>query len=421
MARLSDRAFKVIELEIDDLHNRGVIDKLDSIILVSRLCTLRAEAGKHLTRTQVWDNLCDVVPDIDPKVLTSAAASNKGLSDVRISVGVGATAVLVASTFGMKATTASVDISALSSTLPVADVSQDAAQGNQKDGNRAEGRVESRTGSRAANPIMKRLSLKARFTRTGEKASESAAFIQAKDLGWQAALKGKNPPHSAQHWRETAALWQQAIVYLHQVPKRAANYEVVEAKIAFYEKNLEEIEGRWAVAIARENSPQVMNPAPSTQVNVPQFSSTVADDLAIARRHGWQASLASQNAPHPARKWADISRHWRTALQHIDQVPAESAQYAEAQQVKAIYQKNLAAVRQRYLQEQAASQSVASLQAALGEIKRSGLSHQAQAQQQQAILNRLSAIPVGTDAHSQAQRAIAQISASSDEKIAASY
>ncbi|MGB3765544.1 MAG: hypothetical protein WA947_03220, partial [Phormidesmis sp.] len=342
MARLSDRAFKVIELEIDDLHNRGVIDKLDSIILVARLCTLRAEAGKHLTRTQVWDNLCDVIPDIDPKVLTSAAASNKGLSDVRISVGVGATAVLVASTFGMKATTASVDVSALTPTLAVADVSQDEAQGKRKDASRAE--------SRAENPIMKRLPLKARFTRTGEKASESPAFIQAKDLGWQAALKGKNPPHSAQHWRETAALWQQAIVYLHQVPERSANYEVVEAKIAFYEKNLEEIEGRRAMAIARENSPQVLNPTPSAQMNVPQFSSTDADHLAIARRHGWLASLASQNAPYPARKWADISRHWKTALHHLDQVPAESAQYAEAQQVKAIYQKNLAAVRQRYLQ-----------------------------------------------------------------------
>lgn len=45
MARLSDRAFKVIELEINNLHNQGVIDKLDSIILVARLQTLQAESA----------------------------------------------------------------------------------------------------------------------------------------------------------------------------------------------------------------------------------------------------------------------------------------------------------------------------------------------------------------------------------------
>ena len=412
MARLCDRAFKVIELEIESLHNQGIIDKLDRVILFARLRTLQAESGRHLTRIQIWDNLCDVIPDIDPKVLTSVAANGHNLSDVRISTGIGATAVLVASTFGIGSTTASINIS-----TPVSQINQSAV----KSGAKAENSVD----SRVKNPIVKPLSLKARFTRTSAKASvESNAFIQAKRLGWQAALKGQNPPHSAQHWRETAALWRQAIVYLNQVPTRYADYAAVEDKIAFYQRNLAEVEGRRVAAIARENPVQVLQPVPFEQANAPQFSAAEGDHLAIARRYGWQAALASQNAPLPAQKWADISRRWKTALHHLEQIPAASAQYAEAQQVKATYQQNLAAVRQHYRQEQVASQSVASLQAALGEVEQSGLSHQAKARQNQAIFTKLRAIPVGTDAYFQAQGVIAQIDEngiSGDEKIVASY
>ncbi|PZO19061.1 MAG: hypothetical protein DCF25_08970 [Leptolyngbya foveolarum] len=408
MARLSDRAFKVIELEIESLHNQGVIDKLDSIILFSRLQTLQAESGKHLTRIQIWDNLCDVIPDIDPKVLTSVAANGKNLSDIRISAGVGVTAVLVASTFGMASTTASTNVPI----LPVSQVSQGKAEA----GNQVE--------SRAENPLVKPLSLKARFTKTRVKASESNAFIQAKRLGWQAALKGQNPPHSSQHWRETAALWRQAIVYLNQVPESYVDYAAVEDKIAFYQRNLAEVEGRRVAAIARENSAQALNPTPSSREKVPQFSVAKVDDLAIARRHGWQAALASQSAPYPAQKWVDISHLWKTALYHLEQIPPNSTQYAEAQRIKSTYQQNLEAVRQRYRQEQAASQSVASLQAALNEIEQSGLPYQARNRQNQAILTKLRAIPTGTDAYLQAQNAIIQVNKSEiggNKKLAASY
>lgn len=412
MARLSDRAFKVIELEIESLHNQGVIDKLDSIILFSRLQTLQAESGKHLTRIQIWDNLCDVIPDINPKVLTSVAANGKNLSDIRISAGVGATAVLVASTFGMGSTTASTN----APTLPVSQVSWGEVKSAANAGNQVE--------SRAENPLVKPLSLKARFTKTRVKASESNAFIQAKRLGWQAALMGRNPPHSSQHWRETAALWRQAIVYLDQVPKSYADYAAVEDKIAFYQRNLAEVEDRRVAATARENSAQALNPTPSSREKGPQFSVAEVDDLAIARRHGWQAALASQSAPYPAQKWVDISRLWKTALHHLEQIPTDSTQYAEAQRIKSTYQQNLEAVRQRYRQEQAASQSVASLQAALNEIEQSGLPYQARNRQNQAILTKLRAIPTGTDAYLQAQNAIIQVNKSEiggNKKLAASY
>ena len=408
MARISDRAFKVIELEIASLHNQGVIDKLDSIILSSRLTTLRAESGKHLTRAQIWDNLCDVIPDIEPKVLTGAAASGRSLSDVRISVGVGATAVLVASTLGMESTTASVNAPVLSDSQTAQAVADDQSQDQSKAGGLAE------------NPILKRLPLAARFTNAKAMSPEPAVLKQAKGLGWQASLKGKNPPHSSQHWRETATLWRQALVYLNQVPQSYADYAAVEEKIAFYQRNLAEIEGRQATAIARERAAQMQNPAPGGQTAAPKFSTATAetDYLAIARRHGWQASVDAQDAPHPARQWASVSRTWKKALHNLEQVPTDSAQYEEAQRVKATYQQNLAQVREHYRKEQAASQSVASLQAALGEIERSGFLPQVKQRKAEAIAVKLRQIPVETDAYLQAQEAIATVN---DGKIAASY
>ena len=406
MSRLSDRAVKVIELEIANLHNQGVIDKLDSMILTSRLRSLQGASGKHLTRDEVWESLCDVIPDIDPKVLTSAAASGKSLADVRISTGVGAAAVLAASTFGIGSTAASVSVPEFLGASNSAASDRQAQEGNESI-------------ALVKAPILPRLPAIARFTNAGASASEPPALTQAKQLGWQAALKGKNPPHSSQHWRETATMWRQALVYLNQVPQSYGDYAAVEEKIDFYERNLEEIEGRVAMAVIRERAARMQNPAPSGQAAAPGFATAQVDYLAIARRHGKQASLDAQNAPHPVRKWAEISRTWKKALRNLEQVSADSAQYEEARRVKAVYEQNLAEVQARYRQEQAASQSVASLLAVLGEVERSGRVHSVKQRQKQAIVVKLEQVPVGTDAYLRAQEAIAQINESAD--IAVSY
>ena len=409
MPRLSDRAFKVIELEIANLHNQGIIDKLDSLILTSRLRSLQTQSGKHLTRTEVWESLCDVVPDIERKVLISAAANGQNFSDVRISVGIGATAVLAASALSIDAMTAPVEFPLLGS-----QDSQNAAETLTKP--LSESRVQA--AGLSENPILKRLPLSARFTDAGATLSEPESLGQAKELGWQAALKGKNPPHSSQHWRETASLWRQALVYLNQVPAGYAEYESVEEKIAFYRRNLEEVEKRIVAASTRERLVQVQNPIPGGQALSPKFAAVEADHLAIARRYGWQASLAAQNAPYPTQKWADIARIWKQALHNLEQIPAGAPQYEEAQRVKTIYKQNLASVRYHYQKEQAASQAVSSLQAALSEVESSELMPQAIAAKSQAIVAQLEAIPAGTNAYIQAQEAIAQIRG---VEIAASY
>lgn len=396
MPRLSDRAFQIIELEIQDLHNQGAIDKLDKAILLSRLKTLQAESGKPLSRAQIWETLSDIIPGIDLKVLTSAAYPENGSQKVTLSLGLGAAAVLVASTAGMEATTASVGApDSLFESL----ASQDEAT------------KQSREMRYVAQPVANVETSQPRFSlfrrKVGAKPVEIDAFVEAKRLGWQAALKGENPPYSAQHWQETAGMWRQALVYLNQVPRSHKSYAAVPSKIEFYQRNLKEVERRIAGAIARE--------AAENQ-QVAQTAKPEEDYLAIARRYGHQAALAGKKAPHPASEWAEISRTWRTALLTLSRISPEHSQYAEAQQVIAEYQQNIEIVRQRYRQEQSASQSVASLRAALVEIQRSGRHRQTKQAQIQAIRARLQAIPAGTDASLQAQKVLTEMGQNSADE-----
>jgi len=258
-------------------------------------------------------------------------------------------------------------------------------------------------------------------------------FETAKAFGWQAALKGQNPPHNVEHWRETAALWQQAINLLSQVARYDKSYTIAQTKKAEYQGYLQQIKNRQTAA---QNLTASTTPAPQfsravsqaagaqekasalpplvevaqTSKIAPSQRQTGKDFIAIAKDYGWQAALASQNAPHPTEKWADISRLWQLALHNLDKIETQHPSYAEAQQIKTQYQQNLAAIRQRYQREQSAHQRVQSLQAALTELEgwqTNANASETKRSQMQAIVSRLSTIPASTVAYRQAQQLIA--------------
>ena len=436
MPRLSDRAFKIIQVEIDSLRNQGDIDKLDSAILFSRLRTLQAGSGEHLTKAQIWEELSDIIPGIDLRVLTSATYAERNSSGLSVSIGLGAAAMLIASTAGLEATplAGKAALSALTAGRKDAlGLSENADIQNDQSHNLG-----------VAKPLVTIESIKARFTqervRTANSVAETDAleidaFEVAKSFGWQAALKGQNPPHTAAHWQETAGLWRQAIAQLNQLPDSHPSYALVPPKLAFYRDNLREIEGRQASAAAREQAVRVTKPAPTRDESVPKFSEAAepaavseafgsesmvseVDYLAIARRQAQQAAIASQNAPHPAQDWASISRVWKTALFNLDQISPENPQYVDAQRMKAEYRKNLKTVRQNYRQEQSAGQSVASLETALAEVERSGLHRQVKQSRVRAIRQKLQSIPAETEASLQAQKVILEMGIDSNAVVA---
>ncbi|MGB3787464.1 MAG: hypothetical protein WA949_05600 [Phormidesmis sp.] len=253
---------------------------------------------------------------------------------------------------------------------------------------------------------------------------QESAFEKARAFGWQAALKGQSPPNTPQHWGEVALLWQQAIYFLDQVPASDPNYAAAREKQAVYEQNLQQIMVRQLAALTTALTTEAKQVAAVSTTQVPgrdvsrrevtQVAPPVVEEdwVAIAKKQGWQAAIASQNAPHPVEKWADISRLWQNALQTLEKIDTQSSQNAEAQVIKAQYQENLSAIRKRYQIEQITAQRLQSLQATLREIERSSpVATNNKRTQLVAIIGRLRTIPQGTTAYSPAQRLIATTTA----------
>lgn len=373
MPRLSDRAFHLLKNEIEYRHQVGLNNSIERIILLARLKTLRAREGKSMSQIELWQEVGDIAPDFDSVVLAKASAGNS-FPVLSTSVSVGAIAALSAVTLGIDAQQADVPATSFASTTLVQ--------------------------RHASPPTQHPLTepLQSSDLSALAWAPDTSAFETAKRLGWQAALKGQNPPHSEQHWREAAALWRQAIAQLDQISNSQADYAAAQQKKAFYRQNLQQVEMRQIAA---------QQPAPSA-ASGPQFSSQQEDWLAIAKRYGWQAALASQNAPHPAEQWAEIAAVWEIALSTLDRIGPAHPQYAEAQQVKARYQQNLGAIWHRHQLERTTAQQLQALQHGILRLDRTS-SNISRDSQLQSIVQQLETIPAGTQAYAIAQQLIRQI------------
>lgn len=337
MPRLSDRAFQIVKNEIDRCYTDSPADQIERIILLARLQTLRARKGKPLNRVQLWEELSDIAPNFDQDVLIEAASVDTDSPVVGASIGIGAVAMLVSTAVGMETVMANAPATAPNPQSRLAKAStrtdvqsydattQNALQNTPKvDSNLAARLTSTKTAQKAA--AQKAAAQKAAAVSVADaqanamsgagvssSVSDKTAFETARHFGWQAALKAQNPPHSEQHWGETADLWKQAIAQLELVSSQAdPDYTAAQAKKALYRQNLAQIESRQrAVQLANQKIEPAASPAaveeqpaqvsPSAPlVQSPQFTAQREDaPLKVAKRYGWQAAVAGQNAPHP--------------------------------------------------------------------------------------------------------------------------
>ncbi|MBD0267131.1 MAG: hypothetical protein ICV77_02440 [Cyanobacteria bacterium Co-bin8] len=80
----------------------------------------------------------------------------------------------------------------------------------------------------------------------------------AREFALTAAQEGQNPPHNADTWRRIAALWEQAIDRLEQVPVEDAGYTEAQRLLANYTKNLGIVESKVS---AEEDSARALESA----------------------------------------------------------------------------------------------------------------------------------------------------------------
>ena len=400
MPRLSDRAYQTLRAEVEhhyNSHSNGKFSQeqhLEQMILLARLDTLHHKSGRAMTQAQLWEEVCDILPNIDRQVLQQSSRIDPGSPAVGATIGIGAAGVGAAAVL-------------VSSSLGVGEVTQ------------------------FGLPLGLPSDLLNKTEVASAKTHYAETFETAKAFGWQAALRGQNPPHSATHWGETATLWQQAIALLDQIPKHDGYYPAAQQKKAFYQVQLNHIQVRQVTAQnvinARKPAPQfsknqsaknqsaenqtakaqAVKPQPiNTQSNQSTTAKTPQNDsLTLAKQYGWQAALAAQDAPHPVEKWVEISRQWQLAIQTLNKIDSQHPSFSEAQKTKAQYTENLAAIRQRYQVEQDANQRLQSLKASLTELEATFSS--AKRTHMEGIGSRLRTLPAGTNAHLEAQPLIA--------------
>lgn len=147
-----------------------------------------------------------------------------------------------------------------------------------------------------------------------------------------AANESQNPPHPIAHWQGIAERWRETIAQLEEIPTESPIHSAfVAPKLQEYRSNLVTIEGR---VLAEQTAEENLNQA--------QLTASLAKD---------QAEIANTL---PA--WKTALDSWDKAVKQLKQIPQGTLAYGEARQLQPQYESDLAGVRARYQQEQAADQ-----------------------------------------------------------------
>lgn len=158
------------------------------------------------------------------------------------------------------------------------------------------------------------------------------AVAEAQQSALVAATESQNPPHPIAQWQTIAELWRAAIAQLEEIPSGSPIHSTfVAPKLQEYRSNLATIEGR---VLAEQTAEENLNQA--------QLTASLAKD---------QAEVASNLAA-----WKTSMDSWRNAVAQLKNIPQGTMPYGEARQLQPKYETELAQVRARYQQEQAADQ-----------------------------------------------------------------
>ncbi|MEM8612155.1 MAG: hypothetical protein AAGF93_09075 [Cyanobacteria bacterium P01_H01_bin.105] len=158
------------------------------------------------------------------------------------------------------------------------------------------------------------------------------AVAAAQENALIAANESQNPPHPIAQWESIAERWRGTIAQLEEIPTGTPIHAAfVAPKLQEYRNNLSTIEGRVS---AEQNAEENLNQA--------QLTASLAKD---------QAEIANTLSA-----WKTALESWDTSVKQIKQIPQGTMAHGEARKLLPKYETDLAKVRTRYQQEQAADQ-----------------------------------------------------------------
>ncbi len=183
--------------------------------------------------------------------------------------------------------------------------------------------------------------------------------------------------------KQAIADWQAAIDILEEIPSSTIAGKTARPKLTAAKRDLKEQAG---IAAGNQRSGSLIE---------------------AAKQFGMAAATASQNPPHSAQQWEQISSLWQEAVNRLKQVRVDNPGYLEAQTKLAEYQINFGNAQIRWQNERDSEAAIKRAKNLIADWQRYALSDSQNtgvlASKLQDIINQLDSVKPGTTVSAEAQ------------------
>ncbi|NEP72044.1 MAG: hypothetical protein F6K25_23625 [Okeania sp. SIO2G4] len=182
---------------------------------------------------------------------------------------------------------------------------------------------------------------------------------------------------------QAIAEWQVAIDKLEQIPPTTLAGKMVKPKLAATKRDFKK------------------------EASLAEGSKRSFTLMEVAKKFGFEAAKASQNAPHSEQQWQLVASLWEQAISQLQKVSVDNPSYLEAQTKLAEYQVNLANVKMRLQLEKQSGQAFKQAKNLIADWQRYAVDDNSNqgilASTIQSIINQLENVKPGTTYYQKAQ------------------
>lgn len=425
MSRLNQRAFEILQAEIQRSGTHDLAGRVQQEIALRRLEKLAAAAGPPADEAELRETLVDLFPNFNPKVLTAAARANRASKrrspQFTLLVGVllasagmaGVVWLLNLPNPYLRRTVAQIAPELLTPSFMSMDYNyrQAIALVEQSDQlvNQATSAADLELGTTRVKAAQKHLDALPvwslgfypqrycswfqcgwRFTfdefeqARKDIARMDARLFQEKNAQTQlnqveqalgnAKQQYQESPNSAEQ-QAAIVQWQQAIDTLHQIPDATLAGRMTSPKITAAERDFQQVVG-FTAGNARSG-------------NLIQAAAGFAK---------YAEAATAQSKTHSVAEWEKIQQHWQDAIDRLQKIDEKDADYGKAQKLLAEYQDRFRTAEVRLKQEQTAVKSYEAAQNLVEQWQ-----HNRSISSIQPIIRQLDKVQSGTTVYQDAQ------------------
>jgi hypothetical protein len=430
MPRLCDRAFRLLEAEIQRLCGSNPLEQVRRNIVLKRLETCRHQDGPPLTYAEIKDAVDDIFPEFDEAVLKKAAQANQphplGRSFRWVTGAALGTVALAGGLWFVNLPYPMIrwPVSRAAPMLLVPSfMSMDHSY------------RQAIIYTEQADQLINNATSAADFDLGAEKAAQAQKHLDRLPVwflgyypqrycswfscGWRFTLDEFEDARAligrmeAQIFQEQNALksLDEGTLAVETAKRRYEAVQTSEEKVAIlatWQDGMDKLAEIPPETLAGKTSQTRLQAFQRDYATLAGSSADVSQSntfVQVAKRFASQAIQAAQNPPHSADTWGRIAGLWKEALGQLDQVPASSPGYQEAQALKADYLNNLGIIEERQTLEKEAVRSLYAIQDQVARLVQGSDSRPTAnlLAELQIVIDQLAKVPPGTTVYGEAQ------------------